>query len=186
MRKLVMRVPLGAWLCVFACIWYLMSRGQQPLLAPTAVHAQTDSSKGPKRPAAQTTKTAKAKAAVRLFRQHCVKCHGEDGTGRMARDELPNIPNFTNASWQARRTDAKLTVSILEGKGTAMPAAGSKISKEQARSLVAHVRSFAPTKGKSEKEKQHKPAPTNFDERYRRLQEEFEELRKRLRELRKG
>src|SRR5271157_6241306 len=48
-----------------------------------------------------------------LFRQRCEKCHGADGTGNRARGLLSEIPDFTNASWQARRTDAQLMSSIL-------------------------------------------------------------------------
>src|SRR5262249_26045223 len=61
--------------------------------------------------------TAAGSSAVRaLFQQRCVKCHGADGTGKPARGRLPEIPNFTEASWQARRSDAQLLASILDGK----------------------------------------------------------------------
>jgi mono/diheme cytochrome c family protein/uncharacterized membrane protein len=83
--------------------------------------------------------------AVReLFRQHCVKCHGADGTGTQGRDRLPEIPDFTDAPWQARRSDAQLLASILDGKGKEMPPFREKISEEQARDLAAYVRALAP------------------------------------------
>jgi hypothetical protein len=75
-----------------------------------------------------------------------VKCHGSDGTGSPARDRLPEIPDFTKSSWQARRSDAQLLASILDGKDE-MPSWRDKIGEEQARSLVAHVRAFAPNLG---------------------------------------
>ena len=79
-----------------------------------------------------------------LFQRYCVKCHGADGTGGPARDRLPGLPDFTKAAWQARRSDAQLLVSILDGKGTDMPPWRGKVSDRQARDLVTHVRSFAP------------------------------------------
>jgi mono/diheme cytochrome c family protein len=39
-----------------------------------------------------------------LFRRHCRKCHGADDTGSRVRGRQPQIPNFTDASWQARRS----------------------------------------------------------------------------------
>jgi cytochrome c oxidase cbb3-type subunit 3 len=84
-----------------------------------------------------------------LFQQRCAKCHGADGTGNKGRERFPDIPNFTRATWQASRDDSKLVVSILDGKGEDMPAQRRKISEEQARSLVRHVRGFAPTEPKS-------------------------------------
>jgi mono/diheme cytochrome c family protein/uncharacterized membrane protein len=83
-----------------------------------------------------------------LFRQRCVKCHGADGTGNKARERFPDIPDFTKATWQARRDDSKLVASILDGKGEDMPAQRGKLSEEQARGLVTYVRSFVLTKGK--------------------------------------
>jgi len=86
-----------------------------------------------------------------------VKCHGSDGTGSPARDRLPEIPDFTKSSWQARRSDAQLLASILDGKDE-MPSWRDKISEEQARSLVAHIRAFAPTTEKSGQGQQEGPA----------------------------
>jgi mono/diheme cytochrome c family protein len=78
-----------------------------------------------------------------LFRRHCVRCHGSDGKGSNTRKRMPEIPDFTQVSWQKEREDARLLASILEGKGTEMPRWEGKISKAQARSLVRHVRAFA-------------------------------------------
>src|SRR5262249_43356972 len=56
-----------------------------------------------------------------LFQQRCVKCHATDGTGSRVRERLPEVPDFTDGSWQARRTDDRLLASILDGKGEGMP-----------------------------------------------------------------
>ena len=99
-------------------------------------------------------------AAVReLFQRRCVKCHGADGTGKPARDRLPEIPDFTKRSWQARRSDAQLVATILDGKDE-MPSWRGKISQEQARSLVAYVRAFTPATEKSGEGQQDRSAST--------------------------
>jgi mono/diheme cytochrome c family protein/uncharacterized membrane protein len=98
-----------------------------------------------------------APAVAELFRKRCVKCHEADGTGKKARERLPEIPDFTTPSWQARRGDPNLLASILDGKGEEMPAWRGKFSEEQARSLVTYVRAFAPTKGNSKQGKQERP-----------------------------
>ena len=72
-------------------------------------------------------------------------------------DRFPEIPDFTNVSWQAQRTDAQLLESILDGKGEDMPPVRGKISEQQARGLVAFIRAFAPTPGKPEQAEQEGP-----------------------------
>jgi mono/diheme cytochrome c family protein/uncharacterized membrane protein len=98
-----------------------------------------------------------------LFRRHCVKCHGDDGTGSAARGQLPAVPNFTEASWQARRSDAQLLASILDGKGPKMPPWRDKIREEETRGLVAYVRAFSATPGGSEEQEQEAPPPTEAE-----------------------
>jgi hypothetical protein len=60
------------------------------------------------------------------------------------RVQLPRIPDFASADWQNGRSDAELTVSILEGKGTNMPSFRGKLGEDQAHDLVTHIRSIAP------------------------------------------
>src|SRR5262249_40367364 len=130
---------------------------------------------------AQTTRQAPAgtPAVGELFRQHCVKCHGADGTGTPARGSTPRIPDFTTSSWQARRSEGQLLASILDGKGKEMPAFRGKLSADQARDLAAHVRSFAPVVGRPGPEQEKGLAPRGgFEEEFRRLQEELDELQK--------
>jgi mono/diheme cytochrome c family protein len=105
----------------------------------------------PSKPAAPAAETP---AARELFRQHCVKCHGPDGTGSPVRRRQPAIPDFTDPAWQARRSEAQLLASILDGKGGEMPSWRGKVSEEQARGLVARVRAFAPTKERPARKEQ--------------------------------
>jgi mono/diheme cytochrome c family protein/uncharacterized membrane protein len=162
-----------------------MSLEGLPFAASPLVHAQADSSRPERRAAPPSSPPSNgATAGVgELFQQHCAKCHGKDGTGSPGRNSLPDIPDFTAASWQAQRSDDQLLTSIFDGKGDDMPAFARKIKEEQARDLVPHIRAFAPTKGKSKKEKQEKPDSSDFDDRFRRLQKEMDQLRRQSREL---
>jgi uncharacterized membrane protein/mono/diheme cytochrome c family protein len=85
---------------------------------------------------------ATSPAPETLFSQHCQKCHGADGTGSVARHLQPEIPDFTSARWQRGRTHAELLASVLDGKGSDMPAFRPKISLENAHALVAEARRF--------------------------------------------
>jgi mono/diheme cytochrome c family protein/uncharacterized membrane protein len=124
--------------------------------------------------------------AAKSFEQHCVKCHGKDGTGKAAHRLFPEIPNFTASTWQAQRNDAQLLASILEGKGPDMPAWRGKINAREARDLIARIRAFAPTKGVPGKEKEKKSAPNGtVEEQFRRLEAKMSDLRKKFRQLSK-
>jgi mono/diheme cytochrome c family protein/uncharacterized membrane protein len=124
---------------------------------------------------------ANGTAARELFQQRCAKCHGADGTGSPTRGPSPEIPDFTAASWQTRRSDAQLVASILDGRGNEMPAFRGRINEGQARDLVALVRVFAPTMGKPGPKKDATSAG-GFEEEMRRLQKEMEELRRQFRQ----
>ena len=144
-------------------ITVFIGSGMWPLASPYPVYAQSDPAK--------------------LYQQHCVKCHGEDGKGQAARAIEPDIPDFTDAAWQKKRTDAKLLDSILDGKGSTMPAfRNKKISEEEGRTLVAYVRKFAPAK-KPDKPEQKEPAPNDFEERFRQLRKEMLELQEEYRRI---
>jgi len=132
-----------------------LQRQFHELSAASPGGAPAKPSASPRRPAPRRATPAAAgmPASRELFREHCAKCHAADGTGSPARDSLPEIPNFTDASWQARRSDAQLLAGILKGKGAEMPPWRDKISAEQARGLAAYVRAFRPTKGTSGKDK---------------------------------
>ncbi|MGO9600431.1 MAG: c-type cytochrome [Isosphaeraceae bacterium] len=127
---------------------------------PIVSDMQAGSFKSPQRPATRNSDpSAPSTPAIRaLFQKRCVKCHGADGTGNEARDRMAEIPDFTDASWHARRSDPQLLASILNGKGDDMPPVRGKISEEQARGLVAYLRTFAPTMDKSTQEEQEEAA----------------------------
>jgi cbb3-type cytochrome c oxidase subunit III len=95
--------------------------------------------------AAATSARFDAKA---VYDAKCVKCHLADGKGL---DSL-QPPNFTDAKWQASRTNAQLTASINNGKGT-MPAFKGTLSPADIKALVTMVRGFAPKGAAAAKKK---------------------------------
>jgi mono/diheme cytochrome c family protein len=121
-----------------------------------------------------------ASSATALFRRNCQTCHGADGKGAEAqRAKLTHVPDFTRATWQAKRRDEQLLASILDGKGSQMPPFSDRLSSEEARQLVAHVRRLGPHQS-------NRPAElstTDFERRYRELEEEMKALRKQYRKV---
>jgi mono/diheme cytochrome c family protein len=111
----------------------------------------------------------KAAATRALYKQRCQRCHEADGSGSDA-----DTPNFTDPKWQRSRTDLQLLVSILDGKGTAMPGFRGKITDAEGRELVVLVRSFPI--GQT-------VAADDFPTRFRALQEELASLQKQFRDV---
>jgi mono/diheme cytochrome c family protein len=118
---------------------------------------------------------------AKLYRESgCVKCHGKDGKGTDAKPAMPSIPDFANASWQKARSDAQLSASILDGKGTLMPPFRERLKAEHVKGLVAYLRQLGP--GSTPVEEQTRSV--DLDEKFRALEEEFEALKKQHEELR--
>jgi mono/diheme cytochrome c family protein len=133
-----------------------------------------------------------ASSAQQLFCKRCESCHGKDGSGRKMRENFSTIPDFRSGEWQQKRKDSQLLVSILDGKGTNMPAFEAKITKDQARQLVTYVRSFGPKRPKPSRASRpfgptRATSATRFEadflERFQQLQEEFDRIDQELRRL---
>jgi mono/diheme cytochrome c family protein len=122
--------------------------------------------------------------AGKLYRQYCQRCHDRDGSGRRGRSRAVEIPDFRSEAWHGKKSDAMLTVSILEGKGTAMPAFGERLNHDQAGELVAFIRALDPPEQvKRPTPPTHRKAPDDFDKRFGELKRQMEELRKQYDEL---
>jgi mono/diheme cytochrome c family protein len=120
--------------------------------------------------------------ASALYRRYCQGCHAADGKGALG--SVKDLPDFTRASWQRQRTDVQLVVTILEGKGSGMPSFSERLGEAKAKALVAHLRSFAPDRPKApEAGSLAAEAETDFGARFRQLQNELDELKRRMREL---
>jgi mono/diheme cytochrome c family protein len=73
----------------------------------------------------------------------CAGCHQADGKGNAAmKASMKDLPDFTNAAWQKKATDAEMIETIKNGHKP-MPAYKDKLSDDQIKALVAYVRKFA-------------------------------------------
>jgi mono/diheme cytochrome c family protein len=121
---------------------------------------------------------ARVRVGQTIFRQFCFACHGTDGTGSAIRRAMPPIPDFTSETFQKTHTNAQIWVSILEGKGTLMPANRGRVTEDQARDLAAYVRTFGPAlsvnPGSSDAE---------FSAAVRRLEKQLDDLHKQLQDV---
>ena len=91
--------------------------------------------------ASDATTTSQVKG---VYTKYCLACHAADGKGTEMRKAMPTIPDFTNRKWQDGLTDVQIKISVLEGKGTLMPAFRDKVSDDENRDLAGYVREFAP------------------------------------------
>lgn len=81
------------------------------------------------------------RVVIGFYNRYCIRCHGVDGRGVW---DIPDVPDFTNARWQATRTDGQLARSILEGRGAVMPPFRGTLSLEESWAMARHLRSFIP------------------------------------------
>jgi hypothetical protein len=86
------------------------------------------------------------RVVISHFNHYCIRCHGIDGRGVW---DIPDVPDFTNARWQACRTDGQLARAILEGRGAVMPPWRGTLSLEEAWAMGRYVRTFAAGTGAS-------------------------------------
>jgi len=94
--------------------------------------------------AAQTDKgKSQGGDTAALYTKHCAKCHLETGKGL----ESLKPPDFTDAKWQAKHTDAALAKAIRDGKD-AMPPFKDTLTPAQINALVKHIRGFRPKTAK--------------------------------------
>jgi hypothetical protein len=90
---------------------------------------------------------------------------------------MPPIPNFTSAAFHKEHSNAQIKVSILDGKGTLMPANRGRVTEEQADDLVAFVRAFGHARFVAAKPQ---ASDSEFEKSYRQLEVQWNELEKEL------
>ncbi|HEY3706675.1 MAG TPA: PQQ-binding-like beta-propeller repeat protein [Terracidiphilus sp.] len=74
-----------------------------------------------------------------LFVQRCAQCHGPNGKGSAG----GRSPDFTDAAWQASRTDAALIEALRNGTDHGMPAFSNQLKPAQIDELIhCMVRGF--------------------------------------------
>jgi mono/diheme cytochrome c family protein len=122
---------------------------------------------------------ARIRIGATIFQQYCIVCHGPDGTGSIMRASMPVIPNFTGADWGSQRSNSQIKISILDGKGTLMPANRGRVTDEEAGDLVAYIRAFGPKAYAL----QSQATDSEFEKSYRQLESQWIELEKELQKL---
>ena len=132
----------------------------------------------PDSPAINAHVNQQADAGRGIFQRFCKSCHGSDGRGTTLRDQTPSIPDFTSQVWQQRRSPPQLTTTILEGKGTVMPAFRGKLNEAQIRDLVTYLRTFAPQPASASVGPE-----TDFKRRFDQLTRELDDLKKQYQDL---
>ena len=75
-----------------------------------------------------------------LFRQNCVLCHGESGTGKTPAGTALGAHDLS-AREVRKKPDAELELTINQGKNK-MPSFGKKLNETQLHELVKYVRSL--------------------------------------------
>jgi mono/diheme cytochrome c family protein len=83
-------------------------------------------------------------AGMQTYRQHCQKCHGENGDGKGAKAaELSVAPgDFTQVAKMRDLTDGELFWEITKGRRP-MPAFADKLSDQERWQVVDFIRTFA-------------------------------------------
>jgi hypothetical protein len=76
-----------------------------------------------------------------LYNLHCLRCHGLDGRGVW---DIPGVPKFTDARWQASRSDEQLMRAIMEAVGNCRPPPPGTLTPDEGRAMGQFVRMFAP------------------------------------------
>jgi mono/diheme cytochrome c family protein len=145
-----------------------------PLDKPTTIPGTKES------PTEAAERAKRMREATVQYRQYCFSCHGLDGRGSELRASMPTIPDFTSRKWQEETPAAQMVVSILDGKGTQMPSFRDRIAEAQARDLAAYIQFLGP-----ERPPAPPPPDGDFERRFKELQDQWNELQRKLRELSK-
>jgi cytochrome c6 len=90
--------------------------------------------------------TAKAADVKENYKAHCTKCHGEDGKGDTKMGKKSGCKDYTDAKVQEEMKDDKafkaLKEGMKEGDKEVMKPFGDKLSDDEIKALIAHMRSF--------------------------------------------
>jgi Cytochrome C oxidase, cbb3-type, subunit III len=81
------------------------------------------------------------RVVMNLFNRYCIRCHGVDGRGVW---DIPDVPDFTNSTWQATRPEAYRTRVILEGRGAVMPSFRGTLTLDEAAAMARYLHTFVP------------------------------------------
>jgi hypothetical protein len=88
-----------------------------------------------------------------MWNAWCARCHGRDGTGKIAEPTVTVEPmDFTDCRIATAEPDADWEVAIMHGGpavglSSEMPAFGEVLKADQVRGFVAHIRAFCAEEG---------------------------------------
>jgi len=77
-----------------------------------------------------------------LYDTKCAQCHGKDG---VAKPPGRGSKNFNDPAFQSAWSEEAIAKITSDGKGK-MPGYRSKLSSEQIKAVVAHVKTLGPAK----------------------------------------
>ncbi len=91
--------------------------------------------------ASSPAQDAKVKDMKKYFQNHCVKCHGPDGSAVSADGKKLKGQDFTDKKWRQDTTDEEMAKTIRNGKffGLAMPAFKHKLSPEEIQLIITDI-----------------------------------------------
>jgi cytochrome c5 len=88
--------------------------------------------------------TAQAQDSAALYKTKCTVCHAADGSGSTAAGKNSGAHDFRSPEIQ-KMTDAQLIDITAKGKNK-MPGYDKKLTAEEIKGLVAHIRELAKKK----------------------------------------
>jgi cytochrome c553 len=90
--------------------------------------------------------TSRAADAPANWTKNCASCHGKDGKGETKAGRMAGVKDQTDAQYQAGLKDDKMFAAIKdglkEGGKEKMKPFKDKLSDDEIKALVAHVRSL--------------------------------------------
>ena len=136
-----------AWLAVVCLAHGSVSATEPEILRPRVPPDQLAAMREVTNPLQTTPEQVGKGKAIFHGKGFCAACHGRDGKGLGEGLELkgPLPRNFTDAEWQAARSDGELFWILKNGsQGTAMaPFIPLVLTEEEAWQVLLYVRSFA-------------------------------------------
>ncbi|HVT19033.1 MAG TPA: c-type cytochrome [Thermoanaerobaculia bacterium] len=75
-----------------------------------------------------------------LYREHCADCHGVDGAGNTVKGMGSPFADLLDNNWKYGGDDGSMGNIIREGVFGSMPAYKEKLTDQQIRAIIGHIR----------------------------------------------